>query len=105
MVEVLGELDHNNMVEVLDELDHNNIVEVLGEINHSNVIDLENTFQVEEDSEVVLSPFTSREVESSELYSNKVFSTWEACDLFVTDWIKKMGFILKKTICNVKMAL
>jgi hypothetical protein len=43
-----------------------------------------------------LPALSSEEVASSELFSGKVFQTWDDCDSFLDSWSKKNGFRLKK---------
>ncbi|CAG8772019.1 35289_t:CDS:2 [Gigaspora margarita] len=50
---------------------------------------------INEDEDSNLS-ICSKEVINSNLFSTKVFSTWEECDLFISEWAKKKGFHTKK---------
>ncbi|CAB5299106.1 unnamed protein product [Rhizophagus irregularis] len=47
-------------------------------------------------SEENLLPYPSNEVTNSDLFSGKIFSSWEECDSFFDGWSKKNGFHIKK---------
>lgn len=44
--------------------------------------------------------YSSNEIASSEIFSGKIFSTWEECDLFLDKWSKKNGFRINKYRVN-----
>ncbi|CAB4417730.1 unnamed protein product [Rhizophagus irregularis] len=47
-------------------------------------------------SEENLLTYPSNEVTNSDLFSGKIFSSWEECDSFFDGWSKKNGFHIKK---------
>ncbi|CAG8791728.1 39133_t:CDS:2 [Gigaspora margarita] len=61
----------------------------------TEIVNVNNDEFINEAEDTNLS-ISSNEIASSDLFTNKVFPTWDSCDLFISEWAKKKGFRTKK---------